>query len=73
MILQYLVHKYAKLHITLIVRKYAAKPMRNYIHILNYVQVAYKIFSIWSLNPYSSTHHQFFVACSHKAPYNPIH
>ena len=41
--------------------------MRNYIQILNFVQVAYKIFSNWSSNPYSSTQHQFFVACSLKS------
>jgi hypothetical protein len=57
---------------TLIVRKYVAKPNEKIFAILNFVQVAYKIFS-WSSNPYSSTQHQFFVACSHKAPCNHVH
>ena len=56
MLLHKLVYMYAKLHIALIIRKYVAKPNEKlYIYILSFVQVAYKIFSNWSSNPYSIT------------------
>ena len=29
--------------------------------------------SLWSGIPYPSMQHQFFVACSHKAPFNHVH
>ena len=41
-----LVHMYAKFHIAFIEEKNLLQnQMRNYIHILNFVEVAYKIFS----------------------------
>jgi hypothetical protein len=46
--------------------------MRNYVQTLSFVQVAYKIFSDWSSNPYSLTQRQFLVACSHEAPCNCV-
>ena len=35
--------------------------MRNYIQLLSFVHVAYKIFSNWFSNPYSSTQRELFI------------
>ena len=47
--------------------------MINYIQILNFVEIAYKIFINWSNIPYSSTQCQFFVAYSHQMSCNLAH
>ena len=73
MLMHKLAHMYAKFHITLTVWKYVAKPNKK-IHIdTRFIQVAHKIFSNWSNNPYYLTQRHFFVACSYKAPCNHVH
>ena len=65
-----LVHMYIKFHITLIVRKYDAKPNEELYTYTQFVQIAYKILSNWS---YSQTQRQLFMVCFHKAACNHVH
>ena len=74
MTLHKLVHMYAKLHIKLRVKQICDKVIWEIIYRYStFFEVAYKIFSNWSSNSYSSTLHQIFVACSRKAPCNHVH